>query len=478
MKFLHDSLLLAAKDLKIYFRDPIGLLLGFLVPIALVTVFGVLMTYAFGGSSGGIKVTLYVVDSDDSEASERLVKSLVSGGMLSVKSFNDQVEDPEANLRTKIREGDAHHGLVIPPGYGEAIESGALPNLRMLRDPGRGMEDQIIQIAILRGLMGSADQQMALSAFRRLFANQGLNESQLDQLNERFVQTGQLLQSFDVASTDQDQAASAEAPPSDTPADTPADKPAASSDDQVAASETQPINDVDPMAILGQLLPMTSEDISPPDRSQQVTFQQAQSVSGMTVMMLLFGMVGSGTLLLHEKESGTLRRLFGLPIARESALMGKWLSTATLGVIQILVLFIYGELVFGVGLFQSPLTMMVLVISWVAVATSFAMLLATACKSSKQAEGLSSITILVMAALGGCWFPTQLMSLPPWMEWVTRGVPTFWAMTGFQGMLWNNLDWLNPKMLQAVGIQWVFVAVMGSLSVYFFRRNYCSAESS
>ena len=44
--------LIAAKDLKQYFRDRTGMLLGFLLPIALVTVFGYVMKFAFGGDSG------------------------------------------------------------------------------------------------------------------------------------------------------------------------------------------------------------------------------------------------------------------------------------------------------------------------------------------------------------------------------------------------------------------------------------------
>ncbi|MEM9828398.1 MAG: ABC transporter permease, partial [Planctomycetota bacterium] len=165
--------------------------------------------------------------------------------------------------------------------------------------------------------------------------------------------------------------------------------------------------------------------------------------------------------------------LFSLPIRREAVLWGKGISLFVIGSIQLIVFFVYGELVFRVGLFQQPLTLAVLIVTWVAVAASFAMMLATTCRSAKQAEGLATILILVMSALGGCWFPTQLMSLPGWLESATRIVPTYWAMTGFQGMMWNQLTLGSPKVLGAISIQWLFVALLSAFSVIMFRRNYC-----
>ncbi len=69
------------------------------------------------------------------------------------------------------------------------------------------------------------------------------------------------------------------------------------------------------------------------------------------------------------------------------------------------VLMIYGELMFKVGLFRDPVTLVVLILTWVATAGSFGMAIATLSRTAKQGDGLATIIILVMAALGGCWFP-------------------------------------------------------------------------
>lgn len=466
MKFLRDSLLLAGKDMLIYFKDPVGLIVGFLLPIALVTVFGLLMKYAFGGSGGTPKVTMHVVDLDRTDSSAALIKSLAGGGLLNVKTFAAEQPESEQALRNLITDGDGHHGLIIDAGYAQQLDGGKLPAMRMLRDPGRAMEDQIIQFALVQSFVSLGDQRVVLGATRRVLQQQGLDEQQLDQLDERFLQTGQLIQRFIAVGAENGDSGDEDAAGGDA-------KGGDAEGGDAAASEPGQDAAFDAMNFVTQLLPIEPEDLSPPDRNLKISYQQAQSISGMSVMMLLFGLVGAGTVLLKEREEGTLRRLFSLPISRQSVLSGKWLSTSLIGLVQLFVLFVYGELLFRVGLFDDPVTLGILIVTWVAVATSFAMMLASVCQSSKQAEGLSTILILVMSALGGCWFPTQLMSLPGWLDAATRLVPTYWAMTGFQGMMWNNLAWQSPKLIQAIGFQWIFVAILGVITLVAYRRNYC-----
>jgi ABC-2 type transport system permease protein len=244
-----------------------------------------------------------------------------------------------------------------------------------------------------------------------------------------------------------------------------------SSEQTEQAGQTE--SPVDMMAFMGGFLSVEKEDIQPPARPKQVTYQKAQSVSGMTVMMLLFGLSGAGAILLAEREMGTLKRLFGLPIARESVLLGKLMFVSIVGISQMVVLFVFGELMFRVGMFRDPLTLAVLVVTWVLAASGFGLVITTFSRSAKQADGFSTISILTMAALGGCWYPLQMMNLPLPMEIVCKSMMTYWAMDGLQSMLWSGLSIFHSKVALAVGIQWIWIVIMGALSVLFFRKNYC-----
>ena len=450
MKVLTDAWLLAQKDLRVYIRDRSALCLGFLVPIALVTVFGWIMTYAFGGSSGMPKVVLWYVDEDGTSRSRAFVESLRSSEMLNLRPKPNDPAIDAAGLRSKITDGDAHHGIIIPKGYGTAENEDA--EIKMIRDPGREMEGRMIQIAIMQSTFQTGSATAWKKPVRKLLQERGISEEEAGQLDRAMDNMQSTIRSFFP-----EEPSNIEEAPS-----------------RMEAVEPLDLRTINPIDFVSNLVAMETEDIKPPTRSKQVTYQQAQSVAGMSVMMLLFGLTGAGAVLIAEKESGTLKRLFGLPVARESVLLGKFLFLFVIGLAQLFVMFIYGELVFRVGLFRDPLTLIVIVVTWTATACSFGMLIATFSKSAKQADGLATIMILTMAALGGCWFPLQMMTLPPVMDIATKSMMTYWAMEGMQGMLWNNLGLADWKIQFAVAIQWIWTFVLSGLSVYYFRKNYCA----
>ncbi|MEQ1830409.1 MAG: ABC transporter permease, partial [Pirellula sp.] len=303
MKLLLDAWLLAQKDLRVYIRDRSALCLGFLVPIALVTVFGWIMAYAFGGSSGIPKITLWVVDEDDTPRSRELVASLRSSEMLVLRPRqNDKLIDA-TKLRAMVTDGDAHHGIVIPKGYGADDASDV--DIKMIRDPGRDMEDRMIQIALMQSTFTAGSGTGWKKSVKKMLQERGLSKQQAERLDFAMENMQSTIQSY----FDEEASKGKEETSGESGAEPRLQTNAAGS----------------PMDFMTNLVSLDTEDIKPPTRSKQVTYQQAQSVAGMSVMMLLFGLTGAGVVLIAERETGTLKRLFSLPIARESVLLGKFL---------------------------------------------------------------------------------------------------------------------------------------------------------
>ena len=223
---------------------------------------------------------------------------------------------------------------------------------------------------------------------------------------------------------------------------------------------------------INQLIPIDPVDIQPPERPKRLSFQLAQSVCGMTVMMLMFGMLSCSLTLLAERDSGTLRRLLTVPIPRNSIYWGKFFFVSIIGVLQLIVMFLYGNAVFSIGAFRDLPTLAAVSLSWTAAASAFGMLIAAWARSAKQAEGLATVLILLMSALGGCWFPIQTMNLSLAGEIITRSTLTYWAMTAYQGLFWNQLPWYDPKMLKCLVVLWAFTAGASVVSLWLFRRRY------
>lgn len=448
------ALQLAGKDFRIYFRDPIGLLLGFLLPIVLVTIFGFIMGAAWGGSGPMPRVTLYVADEDNSPASKSFISQLRQSDMLRVRPRLEEPPFDRARISQLVDDGEASHALVIQKGF-STNNNQADESLLLIRDPGRGMEDQMVQISMLQALFASRKSNWWIDSLASQFDQAGMEGSELELFRTGSTMMGEVIDRFREPTSSEEEVAS----------DANGTLPGETTDLSDAAQQNT-------MSWMTRLLPLETEDRRPPARPKQATYQMAQAVAGMSVMMLMFGLTSCGRTLLQQREAGTLARLLTLGVSRHSILLGTAIFVAGVGIMQMAVLFVYGELIFKVGLFRDPLTLTALTLIWVLTATSFGMLIATSAKSEKQADMLATILIISMAALGGCWFPLQMLDLPTPLELVSKSTVTYWAMSGFQTMLWNGGGLLHSKILWAIGVQGIYLLIMAIASHYFFRRNY------
>lgn len=158
--------------------------------------------------------------------------------------------------------------------------------------------------------------------------------------------------------------------------------------------------------------------------------------AGIGVMFLLFAMAGAGAGLIDEEESGITERIAAGGIPRSRLLVYKWLFFAGLGCVQVLAMFTWGWLVYGVELFtRSHFPGFLLMTAATALsAAALGILLATACRTRNQLAGVSTVLILVMSALGGSMFPRFLMS--PTLRSVGKATFNAWALDGYQKVFW------------------------------------------
>src|SRR5262249_16953891 len=97
--------LLARKDLQVYFRDRVAVLLGFGLPVALCTVFAGAMG-AIGGSGSMGRILVVVEDADRSDASRDLVASLEKCDGLRLDVLTGDELGAGKHARDPVAEGD------------------------------------------------------------------------------------------------------------------------------------------------------------------------------------------------------------------------------------------------------------------------------------------------------------------------------------------------------------------------------------
>ena len=156
-------------------------------------------------------------------------------------------------------------------------------------------------------------------------------------------------------------------------------------------------------------------------------------VPGFTVMFAFFVISVMARSFISERENGTLRRLLLAPISQTSVLAGKTIPFFLTSVIQCLLLFGCGRLLFGMSWGPNPVYLIPVILCTSLAATSLGLLLATMVHSDQQVSSYGTTLILVLSSMSGCFFPREMF--PQTMKKVSLFTPHGWALKAFDAVL-------------------------------------------
>ncbi len=190
-------------------------------------------------------------------------------------------------------------------------------------------------------------------------------------------------------------------------------------------------------------------------------------IPGYLVMFVFFAAVITAETIVRERQNNTLERVLASSVRRESLLGGIYTGIAIRGLIQIIIFWVFGILIFHVDLGLSPLAVIILSLLMVIMSSACALMLATLVHTQRSASSLGVITALVLAPLGGCWWP--LFLYPDWLQNIARITPHAWAISGFNKLMVFGADFgaAVPNMLALLG----FAVVFGVIAVWRFRTS-------
>ncbi len=219
-------------------------------------------------------------------------------------------------------------------------------------------------------------------------------------------------------------------------------------------------------AALSAREPLVKLAVRQAGHGQQVPQGRQQSVPGiLTMTVLMMTVIYGGVFLTLEKSEGTLRRQLAGPVGRTHVLAGKLLGRVAIASVQIVLLLLVGRFLFGVSFGHSPTGLALLLLGYAFCVAGLATLLGAVLKNAEQASALGWITSMVMAALGGCWWPSEVV--PRWLWKASHVFPTAWAMDAFHSLIsfGRGLEavWLPALVLFGFG------AVFSLLGVRFLR---------
>jgi len=157
------------------------------------------------------------------------------------------------------------------------------------------------------------------------------------------------------------------------------------------------------------------------------------------IMFLLMSLLTYGAaLLVVERRTGQLQRVLVASITPGEIVLGKFVSRFVWAWMQIAVLLGVGALAYHIRFGAHPGALLAVLTAFALSATALGLLFATLFRSPEKAGGLGSLVTLAMAALGGLWWPLEIV--PPWMAKLAFLLPTGWAFDGLNRIMVLDSD--------------------------------------
>jgi ABC-2 type transport system permease protein len=441
---MRNVIILIIKDIIIFSRDRVALLLTFFVPAVLILLFG----YLFGPKStaGGVAgARLLVVDEARDEGSAMIVNALDGEKSLRITTTFVGADGTALPLTREkaldmIREdGDTwRHALIIPKEY--LRKNGFGMKLELVHDPRNSSEGNIVdgmveKVVMTRGLPvlfkmmnRSADEHFGQGTIA------GLRDDIADSVVKRFgISKSEAMNYVEAASGGE-------------------------------YSENWSDRNRQGGGFMENLISINRTQVFGKNKNYAV-----QNVGGWAVMFLLFSLNGMASALLIEKRYGLFVRLLSGPATRSQILLSKFAFMTMMGFVQIAVLMTFGHVFWHIfaSAWQIPTLALVMICAAMACA-AIGMTMASFCKTEAQTHGVSMLVILSICAIGGAMFPLWMM--PNFVQdFLAPMTPVYWAMDGCFAVLWRDQG--AAGVMKHCAVLLTYVAVLMPVALWRFRRS-------
>ncbi|WP_457618340.1 ABC transporter permease [Lutibacter sp.] len=398
------------KDLKLFFSNKKNVVLTFLIPILLISLFA----FAFGGistkSSEYKQVTLLYADFDSSSTSKKIKEQLDT---ISAVNLMQVTLEEGSNALLK---GKYSGFLILNKGLKDSLLLSKKLPITYKYDASNPFEAKMLQSIITGVIMSTIGSQLYIRKVENYINTEF--KTMPNNLKQRIL-------------TD--------------------------------ISQVSFKNKASTSAII-EAVPVIKES------SNTGNLGLIQAVAGTAIMMLLFSISGVGGGLLEEKESGTLSRLLYTPIKTTSILYGKMLATLFISMLQLFTMFVFAWIAFDLPIFKDLISLILLTIAVAFSVSSFGVFLVSVSKTRQQLQNLSTIIILLMSAIGGSMIP--LFVMPSIMRKIAVISLNYWGIQGYYDIFWRNLS--TFEILPRIGVLNLIGIVMLLISIPLFKRNIVS----
>jgi ABC-2 type transport system permease protein len=190
-----------------------------------------------------------------------------------------------------------------------------------------------------------------------------------------------------------------------------------------------------------------------------------QMSPGMMVQFVLFGLVASGMVLVHERKNRTLQRMMTTSMDRATIIGGHVLSMFAITLLQEMILVGFGQLLLGVDYLRQPLATLLMMVVLALFVAALGLMVGVMARGEDQVILFSMVFMFVLTALAGAWFPLEVTG--PAFNTIGHLTPGAWAMDGFQNIVVRGMGFSSVLLPAAVVLG--YAVLVFSLALWRFR---------
>jgi len=169
--------------------------------------------------------------------------------------------------------------------------------------------------------------------------------------------------------------------------------------------------------------------------------------------------------LIEARRLGVTRRMLATPTTASTILFGEALSRFAVALLQGMIIFLVGWLVFGVD-WGDPPAALLLVVTFALVGTGVGMLLGSVLRNAEQATSIGPPVGIALGMLGGCMWPLAIVPQP--MRVVGHLFPQAWAMDAFIALIAKGED--IAGIARQLAVLAAFAVALLALATWRLRR--------
>jgi ABC-2 type transport system permease protein len=406
------------KEILLLVRDPGGLALLFLMPVALVVVMTLIQDITFRKIDEK-KLTLLLLDLDQDILGKYITEGLSESGYFIIDEKIDGDIPGEQELISAVAEGDYQIGIVINKGATGSVRENAEALMKRILEPDEIAKsthntgtisiyfDPIIRLSFKQTIVSNLENLVTQTESRILF------ETISENLKE-------ILPGFGQIDIRQESSISLE---------------------QSYASESD-----------RQIMPNSVQ----------------HNIPGWAIFAMFFIVVPLTGNIIREKSEGISFRLHMFPASRMVLLNAKLLVYLLVCLIQFIVMILIGVYVFPyLGLPSLEIgthlaALFILTIFTAISAIAYGLAIGYVVRTHDQAATFGTVSVIILSAIGGLWVPTFVM--PEVMQKISSLSPMNWSLEGYYAIflrggglieIWPSLVRIGIFSLFALVIAWL-----------------------